>query len=72
MCIMTMVTMGPVGELENKSFFLEFSSLLFLTSGIPRKVLVGWWVVGVVGFLLVSSPGPGFVKVRTTFGRFGD
>ena len=29
-------------------------------------------MVGVVCLNLVSSPGPGFVKVRARFGQFGD
>ena len=32
-----------------------------------------WWVVVVVAFLnIVSTPGPGFVKVKARFGQVGD
>ena len=37
-----------------------------------RKVSVGW-VGGVVAFLnIVSTPGPGFVKIKARFDQVGD
>ena len=52
-------------------FFLEFFSQLILTSGSVLKSFGGWG--GGVAFLnIVSSPGPGFVKVKARFGQVSD
>ena len=80
--LVTKVTMGPVGLMKSTikqklfaiiGFFLEFFSWLILTSGSVQKSFGGWVVGGGVVFLnIVSSPGPGFVKVRARFGQVVD
>ena len=35
-------------------------------------MVVGWWWGGVACLIIVSTPGPGFVRIKARFGQVGD
>ena len=71
----TIVTKGPTGLMKSPGKQKLFSILSLLIFKFPalKSLLVGGVVVVVVACLIiVSTPGPGFVRVKARFGQVGD